>query len=259
MCVGVQFPQLTCRASRSRGPLCPLCPVQTSSGTSWSPSLGGALPCSAAAAAAAAPPACQMRRQHCRRLSCHPASCCAGPWCRPARPPTACGAHEAVGDLQRRRRCSGQRAWPWRAADAHLRTRGRSLRRVAGPDLTTIGAFFPFCFYSPAAGLLFGSVVCRVGASVRQSGVRWCVRLLSYSLIHPETGSQFPCPVTGRPGLKGGSQTCRCVDNAAHTHTHRLPRPPARSLSPSLSLSHTHTWVSTDEAAGPKKKKPPAL
>lgn len=46
--------------------------------------------------------------------------------------------------------------------------------------------------------------------------------LVSYSLIHPETGSWFPCPVTACTGLKGRSQTYQGVDNVytlIHIHT----------------------------------------
>lgn len=155
-------------------------------------------------------------------------------------PPIVCGARGVVGVHHRapRRplRCSGQLAWPQRVPpspefrEQGLRGGASGLRAFPYcPFLTDHSSFRGGCMsketllcqtlispLSVQAPLKLSNSLCspvccdlltELSLSVCLSVCAVC-SLVSYSLIQPETGSWFPCLVTGCPGLKGGSQTC---------------------------------------------------
>lgn len=218
-----------------------LCPGQTFSGTSWSPSLWLLLPCFYAV-----PPV--SRRRNC---AWHPGSCCAGLLAHWERPLSVFGARGEAGARRALRcplRCFVQLAWPQSVAPspqeqssgikvkrAHLRFPNVSRSctfvwrwRLLQPQwvmhislscnhpamLSVLFRYLLPNYLKLSLDLLslwtwfFFSPLC-LSVCLSVQSAPWSLN----SLIQLETGSQFPCLVTACAGLKGGSQTWLGVNN----------------------------------------------
>lgn len=178
-----------------------------------------------------------------RSCAWHPGSCCGGLSSRWERPPIVCGAHGEAGVHRRRRPPPLLRAASMAPEGAPLPSRAQFKEQGEEEGLqvskcfllllsltdhssfregcmSEVGLFWltvrPLSLW-PSAVLMLSTFACLLSPVpvclfwALYVSLSFCLSvcvacsLVSYSLIHPETGSWFPCLVTACPGLKTGS------------------------------------------------------